>query len=115
MVEKLAREYLHLVDEGWSPDLEEFLGRVPKDMRDPCRAQIDDLMKIAHEIVPADAAEPQAVVVPEPEPEVEPESAQVPEPDPEPVRASAPEPAPVPAGPQLLSKEEAMAMWGSQG
>jgi hypothetical protein len=42
-VENFATEYLRLFDEGWNPDLEEFLGRVPDDMREECRQRIDEL------------------------------------------------------------------------
>jgi len=42
-VESVATEYLRLFDEGWQPDLEEFLGRVPDDLRDECRRRIEEL------------------------------------------------------------------------
>ncbi|HEX5135417.1 MAG TPA: hypothetical protein VFY93_00465 [Planctomycetota bacterium] len=42
-VESLAAEYLRLVDEGWNPDLDEFLGRIPDDMREGCRNRIEEL------------------------------------------------------------------------
>jgi len=42
-VESLAAEYLRLFDEGWNPNLEEFLGRVPDEMREGCRERISEL------------------------------------------------------------------------
>jgi len=42
-VESLATEYLRLVDEGWNPSMDEFLGRVPEDMREGCRQRIEEL------------------------------------------------------------------------
>ncbi|MCK6460466.1 MAG: hypothetical protein L6Q95_11295, partial [Planctomycetes bacterium] len=42
-VESLATEYLRLVDEGWNPDVDEFIGRIPEEMREECRARIQEL------------------------------------------------------------------------
>ena len=37
LAEKVASEYVRLLDEGWTPDVDEFLGRVPEEHRDACR------------------------------------------------------------------------------
>jgi hypothetical protein len=42
-VESLATEYLRLCDEGWNPNIEEFLSRVPDEMRKGCRDRIAEL------------------------------------------------------------------------
>ncbi len=42
-VESLATEYLRLFDEGWNPSIDEFLGRVPGEMREECRQRIEEL------------------------------------------------------------------------
>ena len=136
LAKKLASEYVRLLGEGWEPDLEEFLGRVPQELREPCRAQIADLTRIAEEcVVPDEKPEsleftifdedqPEAAAedVPEPEPEPEVTEAVVKEPEPvepepieEVVAAEEPSQEPVePEGPHRLTKEEAMAMWDSQ-
>jgi hypothetical protein len=36
-----VREYVALIDEGWSPDLEEFINRVPEDLREEVFQKID--------------------------------------------------------------------------
>jgi len=41
--ESVATEYLRLFDEGWQPDLDEFLSRVPAELRDDCRRRIEEL------------------------------------------------------------------------
>jgi hypothetical protein len=43
LADNLATEFLRLFDEGWQPDLEEFLCRVPDEVRDECRQRIDEL------------------------------------------------------------------------
>ena len=43
LAEGLAAEFLRLIDEGWSPELDEFLGRVPEQHRDACRRRIEEL------------------------------------------------------------------------
>jgi len=138
LVEKLAVEYVRLVDEGWSPNLDEFLGRVPTRLREPCRLQIEGLMSVAEEIAQVDADEeseaPDTSFLTSPEPvgaetidEVEwlsegtedavsePAAAAEPEVVDEPAAVAASvEPPAAPSGPQRLSKEEAMAMWDTQ-
>ncbi|HEY7820118.1 MAG TPA: hypothetical protein VIG29_17985, partial [Vicinamibacteria bacterium] len=42
-VESLATEYLRLHDEGWQPNIDEFLGRVPEEHREECRQRIEEL------------------------------------------------------------------------
>jgi len=42
-VESLAAEYLRLFDEGWNPNLDEFLSRVPEEMREECRQRVTEL------------------------------------------------------------------------
>ena len=42
-VEGIATEFFRLIEEGWSPDLDEFLGRVPEDLREECRRRIEEL------------------------------------------------------------------------
>jgi hypothetical protein len=42
-VESLATEYLRLFDEGWNPNIDEFLGRVPEEMREDCQKRIEEL------------------------------------------------------------------------
>jgi hypothetical protein len=42
-VESIATEYLRLFDEGWNPSIDEFLGRVPEEMREECRQRIEEL------------------------------------------------------------------------
>jgi hypothetical protein len=58
-VEGIATEFLRLIEEGWSPDLEEFLGRVPEDLREECRQRIEELSAAtAQPESAADADEP---------------------------------------------------------
>jgi len=45
-VDNLATEFLRLIDEGWQPDLEEFLARVPDDQREECRNRIEELCSL---------------------------------------------------------------------
>ena len=49
LAEKVAAEYLRLLDEGWTPDVDEFLGRVPKEHREACRALIEEMTAIEKE------------------------------------------------------------------
>lgn len=42
-VESIATEYLRLYDEGWNPSIDEFLSRVPEEMREECRQRIEEL------------------------------------------------------------------------
>ena len=41
--ERLAAEFARLLGEGWTPDLDEFLGRVPEQHRGECRRHIEQL------------------------------------------------------------------------
>lgn len=62
-VENLATEYLRLFDEGWNPNLDEFLGRVPEEMREECRQRIEELAALNGVDLsqpPAAAAAPEA-------------------------------------------------------
>ena len=43
--EKLAAEFVRILGEGWKPDLDEFLGRVPKQHREECRRHIEQLAR----------------------------------------------------------------------
>ncbi|MHC4931699.1 MAG: hypothetical protein ACYTGV_05860 [Planctomycetota bacterium] len=43
LADNLATEFLRLFDEGWQPDVEEFLCRVPEEVRDECRQRINEL------------------------------------------------------------------------
>jgi hypothetical protein len=52
--EGIATEYKRLIDEGWSPDLDEFLHRVPEDLREECRQLIVELTTIPSEPESAD-------------------------------------------------------------
>ena len=138
LAEKLASEYVRLIAEGWNPDLDEFLGRIPEEHREHCREQIDDLVGVAEESARPDE-EPKPLVFTlfdEDESGPEPEVAEAPgdleavdegevweeesdEPEPEPleevIAAEAPVEEPAePVGPQRLTKEEAMAMWDTQ-
>ena len=61
-VEDVAQEFMRIIAEGWSPDPEEFLHRVPEDLREECRARLNELLA---ERAPA---------APEPEPEAAPET-----------------------------------------
>ncbi|MHC4491582.1 MAG: hypothetical protein ACYTDU_08165, partial [Planctomycetota bacterium] len=45
-VDSLATEFLRLIDEGWQPDLDEFLARVPDDQREECRNRIQELCSL---------------------------------------------------------------------
>jgi hypothetical protein len=111
--ERLASEYLRLIDEGWEPDLEEFLGRVPEALRERCRARIEGVQGIAEEpVLPDEEPEPElpedefAVEVPTESHALEPERLEE--------LASAKRPGDEPAqpkGPQRLTKQEAMALW----
>jgi len=58
LADKLATEYARLLAEGWQPDLEEFLSRVPEPHRDACREQIASMMSTR----PAVEPEPEAAV-----------------------------------------------------
>jgi hypothetical protein len=52
-VESLSTEYLRLVDEGWNPDIDEFLGRIPDEMREDCRARIQELAALNGVSIPS--------------------------------------------------------------
>lgn len=90
-VDSLATEFLRLLDEGWQPDLEEFLARVPEDQREECRQRIqalcdlngvdltrvaaggeDDLEALAGEIHEPELGEDEAVPEEAPAAEAEP-------------------------------------------
>ena len=43
--EKLAAEFVRILGEGWKPDLDEFLGRVPEQHREECRGCIEQLAR----------------------------------------------------------------------
>ncbi|MHC5052977.1 MAG: hypothetical protein ACYTGK_20510, partial [Planctomycetota bacterium] len=45
-VDSLATEFLRLIDEGWQPDLDEFLARVPDDQREECKKRIEELCSL---------------------------------------------------------------------
>jgi len=47
MAEKIAAEFMRLLDEGWTPDVDEFLHRVPEEHRDSCRQHIDQLRGVS--------------------------------------------------------------------
>ena len=53
---------MRILAEGWSPDPEEFLHRVPEDLREDCRTRLQELLGEAEE---ARAAEAEAVAEPE--------------------------------------------------
>ncbi len=59
-VESLATEYLRLVDEGWNPDIDEFLGRIPEEMREDTRGRIQELAALNGVDIPAAGAPPAA-------------------------------------------------------
>ncbi|MHC4971561.1 MAG: hypothetical protein ACYTG3_04455 [Planctomycetota bacterium] len=42
----MATEFLRLIDEGWQPDLDEFLARVPDDQREECKKRIEELCSL---------------------------------------------------------------------
>ncbi|MHC4340686.1 MAG: hypothetical protein ACYSX0_10815, partial [Planctomycetota bacterium] len=46
LADNLATEFLRLFDEGWQPDIDEFLCRVPDEVRDECRQRILELAKL---------------------------------------------------------------------
>ena len=58
----IAAEYLRLIEEGWTPDIEEFLHHVPEALREESRQRILELTAV-----------PEQPIEPEPEPEFEPE------------------------------------------
>ncbi len=68
-VESLATEYLRLFDEGWNPNLEEFLGRVPEEMREECRQRISELAALNGLDLSQPPAAPAAASEAEPEAE----------------------------------------------
>jgi len=39
----IATEYMRLIDEGWTPDIEEFLHHVPEELREESRQRIVEL------------------------------------------------------------------------
>ena len=43
-VEDIAQEFMRILAEGWSPDPEEFLHRVPQDLREECRQRLNELL-----------------------------------------------------------------------
>jgi len=43
-VEDIAQEFMRILAEGWSPDPEEFLHRVPEALREQCRERLDELL-----------------------------------------------------------------------
>ena len=90
-VEDIAREFMRIIAEGYSPEPEEFLHRVPTDMREDCRVRLEELL--AEHTEPESAPEPEAfmadavaaevVLVDLDEPEVadEPDVAEEPQPE----------------------------------
>jgi hypothetical protein len=42
--ERIAQEYQRLLEEGWKPDVEEFLHHVPQALRSDCRKKIQALL-----------------------------------------------------------------------
>jgi hypothetical protein len=42
-VERIAKEYQRLLEEGWKPEVEEFLHHVPQPLRPDCRKRIQEL------------------------------------------------------------------------
>ena len=68
-VEGIAQEYMRLLDEGWTPDIEEFLHHVPEDMREECRQRIVELTAVPEE--PSEPEPAPSVQTEEPEPEHE--------------------------------------------
>jgi hypothetical protein len=81
-VERIAKEYQRLLEEGWKPDVEEFLHHVPQALRSDCRKKIQALLA-----PPAEAKAPERA-------------------------AKAPErPAKPAPGPQRLTREEAKRMF----
>ncbi|MHC4549562.1 MAG: hypothetical protein ACYTEZ_12385 [Planctomycetota bacterium] len=45
-VDSMATEFLRLIDEGWQPELEEFVRRVPVEHRQECRERIQELCRL---------------------------------------------------------------------
>ena len=43
-VEDIAQEFMRILAEGWTPDPEEFLHRVPEALREQCRERLDELL-----------------------------------------------------------------------
>ena len=150
LAENLATEFLRLLEEGWTPDIDEFLSRVPEQQREHCRQRIEEVAvlngvtiaaglsqsepsspeELAREIVPPAKVEPDEPVevgTEPPEQEALDEfEAQTPvasadtgsfSPEAEPTETSEAQSGievlevPGGTGPQLLSREEAMAMF----
>jgi hypothetical protein len=61
-VEDVAQEFMRIRAEGWDPDPEEFLHRVPEDVREECRARLEELIG---EVNGQAAAEPEQEHEPE--------------------------------------------------
>ena len=62
--EKLAAEFVRILGEGWKPDLDEFLGRVPEQHREECRRHIEQLAQRSGVYIPARASEPEPAALP---------------------------------------------------
>jgi hypothetical protein len=43
LAKNLATEFLRLLEEGWTPDIDEFLSRVPEQQREHCRQFIEEV------------------------------------------------------------------------
>jgi len=89
-IEDIASEFLRIIEEGWDPEIEDFLRHVPEDLREQARKRILEVTGRAR--------------TPEPEPEPA---------KPEPVAQVeiVVKPEPAPAGPQRLTREEAKQMF----
>ncbi len=120
LAENLATEFLRLVEEGWTPDIDEFLSRVPEQQREHCRQFIETTAEVEpDEPVEVGTEPPEQEAVDEFEAQTPVASADTGtfSPEAEPTEASeaqlGTEALKVPAGtgPQLLSREEAMAMF----
>ena len=44
--QKLAVEFVRILGEGWNPDPDEFLNRVPQEHREECRRHIEELAEL---------------------------------------------------------------------
>ena len=98
-VDDIATEFLRIIEEGYSPEIDEFLRHVPKSLREPARKRILELTGKGAATEPSTATDPGAENSPPREPvELV-------------VRRMSPRKKPEPSGPVRLTREEAKRMF----
>ena len=100
-VDDIATEFLRIIEEGYSPEIDEFLRHVPRDLREPARKRILEMTGKGKAIEPSTATDPAADKQPAREPVELVVRRMAPRKKPEPERS----------GPRRLTPEEAKQMF----